>query len=314
MAINTQRQRRSATAQQIMGGWDNKALVRTKHIRETVTSREIDGRYFKHSLIKELTHRDMGAIDGDGIRTLEVLHLARYMASVEYVETTLINPALLHIVDLDLPKDVRIGAYKIYVDEGYHALMSVELRESILEQFGLESFPAQTPAPLQRVFDWIESLEEGPRRLAQITAASINETLISANLTQANDPSLVKPVRGSIHSHALDESWHHSYFLQVFPQIWQRWPVEERSVVARHVPWVLSTLLSPDWVAVARDMSFVGVPMQNAQRIAAECYPENLTPADIQRAGRGSLTMLRRAGMSRENSVCARFAELGVAF
>lgn len=309
MATNTERQHR----QPPMAEWDGRALVRTKRARETVASREINGCYFKRSLIKELTHPDLGPLDRDEVSALEILHLTRYMASVECIETMLVNPALLHIVDLDLPKDVRIGAYKIYIDEGYHALMCAELRESIVTNFGLNDVPSHVPMPLQHVFDWIKSLEAGPARLARITAASINETLISANLTQANDPSLVEPVRQSIHSHALDESWHHGYFLHVFPQIWQRWPAEDRAVVVGRIPWVLSTLLSTDRTAVVRNMIRIGVSPQDAQRIAAESYPACLDRADIQRAGRGTLTMLGRA-MPSETSVRANLAELGVTF
>lgn len=276
-----------------MAQWDKRAMVRCQ--ARHYGRHDMDGHFFKPSLIGPLAAPEFAHLEPETRRHIEILHLSRYLHGVEQIETLLVNPALLELIKLDLPRLARLDAYKIYTDEGYHALMSAELMHEVSSRHGLDRIKPEFPVALRRVLERIAKLPDGPRSLALVTAASLNETLISANLAQADDPSLVPAVREMILQHRIDESKHHGYFLTVFPAVWQKWPEEERRIVAPLVAWFLVTLLSTDLEPIARDLEMLGLKSEAA--IAAAAYRERLTTDELLQAGCGSLAMLRRCGL-----------------
>jgi P-aminobenzoate N-oxygenase AurF len=292
-----------------MAAWDACAMVRSR--TRDYHRNSTEGHYFKPSLMKVLGHPALGHFNAAELRELEILQLARYLYSVEQVETQLINPALLEIVQLDLPPVVRLDAYKIYTDEGYHALMSAELMHEILARHGLEQIRQQFPTQLQRVLNCIAELPTGPRNLALITAASLNETLISANLSQADDPNLVSSVREMIHQHRVDEARHHGYFMTVFPELWRRWPAEEREMVAGLIPRLLIMLLSTDVDPIARDLERFGLDGDAALSVVSFVHRVYPTKEELLEVGRGCFAMLRRAELVDHRSIRLGFSAEG---
>jgi P-aminobenzoate N-oxygenase AurF len=290
-----------------MAQWDKRAMVRSQ--ARHYGRHDMDGHFFKPSLIRPLSDPELAHLEAPDRRNIEILHLSRYLYGVEQIETLLVNPALLELVKLDLPRLLRLDAYKIYTDEGYHALMSAELTHEVSSRHGLDRIKPEFPSGLRRILERIAELPEGPRRLALVTAASLNETLISSNLAQADDPSLVPAVREMILQHRTDETKHHGYFLTVFPEVWRKWPEDERRIVVPLIAWFLVTLLSTDFNPLARDLETLGLKAE-AAIVAAACR-EGPTTEELLRAGCGSLAMLSRCGLMDCAAVRQGFAAEG---
>jgi hypothetical protein len=281
-----------------IASWDRLAAVRKQPRRLTLDEDQSDGRFFSHRLIPVLRHPALRSLGAPLVERFEALCLQRYMASIESVETELVNPALLEIIKLPgLPLPMRVSAYKIYTDEGYHAFMSAELRAGIAHAFSLPE-PLESPTrPLRRILNWIRALPPQTAAVALVTAASMNETLITGYLLQAQDPGLRKCVRECIRIHAQDESGHHGYFVRAFPAICRAWPPAELARVRERLSWLLFDLLRADVDAVARDLSLVGVPAGDAREIARQAHPPLPALAAIEKSARGCLAMLASAGL-----------------
>ena len=281
-----------------LAAWDTSAAVRTQVARLALAGNDGEGHYFSHRLLTVLGHPGMQRLGQAAVRKWEAISLNRYMQRIEWVEMRLVNPAALCIVErANLPEAAGQGAYKIYVDEGYHAFMSAELRIAVARRFGIDAGPQGPRGPLLDLLQWIDSLEGEMGSLALITVASLNEMLITDSLLQANDCALLPAVRESIRVHAEDEARHHGFFLRLFPRIWQDSRADARNVVAAHLPWILLMLLAPDRAIVAADLATLGIDFGEAERIAVAAHPVVPALAEVERATRSCLGLLAEMGL-----------------
>jgi hypothetical protein len=116
-----------------------------------------------------------------------------------------------------------------------------------------------------------------------------------------------------IQQHWTDEARHYGYFLGVFPEVWRRWPAEERRIVARLIPWMLVTLLSTDIDPIARDLQRFGLDPETAATVARTAHCERPSMETLLESGRGCFAMLRRAGLMGDASLRQGFAVEGFA-
>lgn len=279
----------------LLSHWDNRAAVRTRPRPPGPVVSDEAGYFFAPSLVPLLAHPRFSNPSAELARELSILQLSRYLFDTENMETQIINPALLAIQRLPLPRPVKTDAYKIYTDEGYHALMSAEARQRIHGETGVAEIALPVARTQMAILDQIAALPASIRDAGLFCAAAVNETLISANLAQANDRRLIPAVRKLIADHADDEAVHHVFFSSVFETLWAQWPREEQVLLAPVIVNAMSAFLAADPLSLAEDLQRIGLAKEEALKISSEAVANSATsrqPLD------GTLKMLRRAGAS----------------
>lgn len=277
----------------LLSYWDQRAAVRSKNRNYNDYSAETEPYFFRPNLVPLLSHAIFQNTTEDLVRELQVLQLSRYLFNTEMMETQVINPALLSLQRLDVVKELKLDGYKIYTDEAYHALMSAEVRDKLHRETGVVEVDLPQSTKQQLILQKVHLFPEHLRDIALVFVAAVNETLISANLSQANDARLVSAVREMIADHAQDEAVHHVFFSEVFTQIWPKLDLYDQRLLAPLIALAMRSFLENDAQSLAHDLLRFGYRYEKALEIASQSIS---SAGDLAQPLTGTIKMLRKAG------------------
>jgi hypothetical protein len=283
--------------------WYQSAAVRRWSWPETSADQQGGYNYFSPNLVTAAQHPRVRA-GGPAVTTcLQRRHLFRYLAVTEAIEIELVNPALCHVMKQPELRDFVPQAYRIYTDEGFHAVMCLELRERLVGSAEVPYVTRYRSAGLMRIFALCGSYPERMRDLALFTAASLNETLITPSLRQSTDPTVAPLVRRVIEAHAADEAVHHAFFARLFCTVWAGLPSADQQLLAELIPQLGTALLQMDWDAVGQDLVEEGFDSADVALIIDEMVSAtDRQPAHADSVA-GMVRMLQRSGAGQFESV-----------
>ncbi|MFD8805375.1 diiron oxygenase [Streptomyces sp. NPDC059597] len=259
--------------------WDERAAVRRSPRRVLDDSDSPTSRYFSPDLVPVARHRLVTGLRPELFDEILVQHLYRYLDFTAKLETVVVNRTVLGIatgsVGIGLPEDMRFDAYKIYCDEAYHALFSVDLMRQVREATGIRPLLPEQPYFLRRLAEIQESLPPEERPLAELLFVTVSETLISASLAELPADGTVLPaVRESIRDHSADEGRHHAYFAMFLRYLWASLDPAGRRAAALLVPRLITAFLQPDRDAIRGELLAYGLGRDDAEQVLAEVYDE----------------------------------------
>ncbi len=276
----------------LLSYWDQRAAVRTKTRGYNTYMDENSMYFFRPNLVPLLSHERFRDATEDVARELQILQLSRYLFNTETMETRVINPALLALQTLCVDRETKLNAYKIYTDEAYHALMSAEVRHKLHRETGVAEASLPTSDKQGLVLSAVAGLPEHLRDLGLVAVAAVNETLISANLSQVTDARLVPAVREMISDHAEDEAVHHVFFSDVFAQLWLRLELGDQRELAPALALAMQSFLENDASSIACDVERFGYSRPEALTIAGESI---VTSGNLSQPLTGTIKMLVRS-------------------
>lgn len=285
----------------LLSYWDQRSAVRTKTRGYDTYLDENSAYFFRPNLVPLLSHERFRDASPDVMRELQILQLSRYLFNTETMETTVINPALLALQMLNVDREIKLNAYKIYTDEAYHALMSAEVRYKLHKETGVAEAPLPTSDKQGLVLSAVAGLPEQLRDVGLVAVAAVNETLISANLSQATDARLVPAVREMIADHAEDEAMHHVFFSDVFAQLWPGLELGDQRALAPVLALAMQSFLENDASSLACDLERFGYSPCEALAIAKDSI---VTSGNLSQPLTGTIKMLVRShalGMVQEH-------------
>src|SRR5206468_11633632 len=123
-----------------------------------------------------------------------------------HFETRVVNRAAELVANqregLEIPAPLRLDAYRIYCDEGYHALYSMDL----VRQVELVTGVPHRPVPFERYLARLRRVQQTPPRelhaLAQLLLVVVFETMVTRLLrTLPRDDRVVSTVRQVVADH-----------------------------------------------------------------------------------------------------------------
>src|SRR5207248_2537409 len=156
---------------------------------------------------------------------------------------------------------LRLDAFKVYCDEGYHALYSLDLAEQVATTTGISIPDWDFGGFAARLDTTAEELLPGEPVLAQLLQAVVFETLITGVLNELpNDTSVITTVRELARDHARDEGRHHRFFARFFHELWTNLDTDLRVRVALAMPALIEDCLTWDVHPVARSLAAAGLP------------------------------------------------------
>ncbi|MEU7058739.1 diiron oxygenase [Streptomyces sp. NPDC046197] len=258
------------------GSWYERAGVRQAP-RRRLENDEQGRHYFSPDLVPIARHPLVKNLPAGRFEEVLVQHLYRYLDFTARLEYVVVNRTVLGIaqgsIGVQLPEEMRFDAYKIYCDEAYHTLFSVDLSRQVQQRTGIAPRLPAEPYFLLRLREILEELPSEHRALAEMLFVIVSETLISATLAEVPErPDVVAAVRGTIRDHALDEGRHHAYFAVFLRYLWGQLSPAERRWSARLIPQLIEAFLRPDLPAVRQELAGYGLTADDAERVLAETY------------------------------------------
>jgi len=299
------------------GRWYDNAGVRSGP-RRLFHDETHDGKvFFPERLVPYLEHEALASLTPKLRRELTVRHLYQFLLSTAHLETRIVNRAAELIANgrsgLDLPMSSKVDAFKVYCDEGYHSLYSLDLADQIAKETGIA------------VPDWdyggfVAALAEaGPRllpdspNLVPLLQVVVFETLITAVLNEIPiDPTVLTAVRDITRDHAKDEGHHHRYFAGLFHELWHQLDPSLRGPVAHALPELITACLTWDVAPVHGSLVLAGIDARDARDVVHDCYSGSAGRERISDICRATVRVYRSAGVFDVPGAAEAFAGHGL--
>lgn len=279
--------------------WYDIAGVRSG-VRRMFADETDDGKvFYPQEQVPYLAHEALAGLTAAQRRELTIRHLYQFLLSTTHLETRIVNTTAERIANsragLDLPNRMRLDAFKVYCDEGYHALYSLDLADQIATATGVA-------IPRWDYGGFVDRLEEAGRRLlpdepelVPLLQTVVFETLITAVLNEIpNDPTVISAVRELTRDHAKDEGHHHRFFAQFFHELWTNLEPRLREPVAHTLPALIQACLTWDTEPIRASLLMSGVDSVTSAVVVADAYAEGGGNAGICRA---TVRTFRSAGV-----------------
>lgn len=269
---------------------------------------------FPARLVPHLAHPAVAALPRERHDLLIQLHLYQFLMATTHLETRVVNVGAERIANgragLDLPASMRMDAFKVYCDEGYHALYSLDLADQIARATAV-------PIPAWDFGGFVDRLDAAGRALlpdepvlANLLQVVVFETLITAVLNEApSEPDLAEPVRVILRDHARDEGRHHRFFSGFFHELWTGTDAALRPRVARLLPALVDICMTADTVPARAALVLAGLDDATADQVIRDVYGAAANPERTAQIARATVSMCRSAGVFDVPGALDAFAE-----
>jgi hypothetical protein len=297
--------------------WEKRASVRTKPLR--ILGEHLDGRlFFPPELVPGIDHPALAAVTTPECRQRILMHrLHVYLSFTTDLEQLVVNPVTQLLsrqqLGFDLPKSMLRDAYKICVDESWHALFSDDLADQIIEATGEHSVALPRPRFLIELDRLSVGEDSTIRGLTSLFFTVVSETLISAILCGIpHDRRIVGAVRETVADHAEDEGRHHAFYAKFFEYAWRQLGPAQRAVIGPLLPEFVTAFLAPDPAALTAVLAVAPLDYDTVVGIVEESTPIAEVQATIRKAASASLRMFAQNGVLDDHRTHDRFAEMGL--
>ncbi len=298
--------------------WDAVAAIRTKP-RQRLTPAKGgsagDLVLFSPDLVPIAAHQAVRELGLSGV--IRTQHLYRYLQFTAMLEQQYVNPTVVRIASRDfgfeLPSSMIIDAYRIYCDEGYHALCAADLAQQVVDLSGSAPVNRSRPQAFIELDALVASTSSDRRPLLELAFVIVSETLISAILANAHADTRVAPaVRQVILEHAQDEAVHSTYFCDLTKIIWPQLSADMRTMMACAIPRLMTAFLSPDLAHHAHVLDHVGIGGEQTERILAESFPRHAVLDAIQSASAATIGLFDAVGAFGQAEVRDSYLRCGI--
>ncbi len=300
-----------------MGNWDQKASVRMKPHRILIEEESMGKIYFPPELVPASFHGMVTTLGEWAIREILVQRLYTYLEFTAQLEHNVVNRVTLQIaqkkIGIILPWNMLFDAYRIYCDEAYHALFSVDLAHQIELATGVKPNPVGTSRCLLRLEEIVATVPWDLRQLAEVFFTIVSETLISSILSDIpKDKRIVYTVREVIADHAEDEGKHHAYFSKLLEFLWPLLGERERKEIGPLLPQFILVFLEPDYAAVECELASCGLKPDEVKQIVYEAYPRSQVLAGVRSGAKATIRHFERNGLFEEKRIVDAFQSAGL--
>lgn len=285
----------------VAADWYESAGVRGGPRRMLQEDREAGLKVFPEHLVPHLHHEGLAGLGADTRQALLTQHFYQYMLFTSHLETKVVNRGAAMVAhgetDVDLGPGARLDAFKIYSDEAYHALFSLDVVQQVEKTTAVPVLPydfAPRMARLDRT--GLEFLPDHGS-LAHILQVVAFETVVTRMLARIpRDETVFRVVREVVGDHVRDEVHHHAYFTRYFKELWASLSPATRVKVACAMPHFVDDCLRPDLDPVRSALRTAGVSADLAEEVLRDCYREEVLAAGVRDAGRHTLGLCESVG------------------
>src|SRR6185503_14613370 len=128
-----------------LSNWDTLAGVRAKPRRMLMDEEAAGKVYFSPALVPIINHPLIVRLGPEARRRLVIQHLYHYLDFTANFEIEVVNRVAQRIafgkVIPGLPKAMLFDAYKVYCDEGFHSVFTVDIKHQVEDATGIPPLP-----------------------------------------------------------------------------------------------------------------------------------------------------------------------------
>jgi para-aminobenzoate N-oxygenase AurF len=294
--------------------WFESAAVRSRPPLDASSGADL--LCFPTELAPVLRHPDVQMLAPQIKRQLLMQHLFSYLTFTDRLEDEVVNRSARRIaigaMELRVPVPMRLDAYKIYCDEGYHSLFSADLMAQLAARSGFifdggEGHPAMTFFHARRA-----ALDRTIRPWFELFFAIVSETLISSSLLRIpRAPDVLPAVRQLVADHAADEWRHHAFFAHVCKIAWAGLPDQVQRTIGPQLPECIFRFLAPDTPAL---LAFLAKTLgrSRACEVVQASYPASALRIHARSAARSAMRVFEQAGLFERAEVADAFEAAGL--
>lgn len=300
-----------------LNNWDHLASVRVKPLRLLVDEESEGKVFFPPELVPVAQHHMVRNLGDWAIREVLIQRLYSYLDFTAVLEHDVVNRVTLQVaqrkIGITLPWEMVFDAYKIYCDEAYHALFSVDLAHQIELATGVKPNPFGQSRCLLILEGLLARVPWDLRQLAEVFFTIVSETLISSILSDIpKDKRVVTTVRHVISDHAEDEGKHHAYFSKLLEFLWPSLGERERQIIGPLLPQYILAFLEPDYGAIECELAGCGLKPEEIKQIIYECYPQSQVLANVRSGAKATLRHFERNGVFEDRRTLDAFLSSGL--
>ncbi|OLT25759.1 hypothetical protein BJF83_22740 [Nocardiopsis sp. CNR-923] len=243
-------------------------------------------------------------------------HLYRYLQFTTQLEQLVVNKTMLDIaygrIGVDLPRGMVFDAHKIYCDEAYHALFSMDMYRQVIDATGVAPRIGSEPHFFRRLRRLLEDVDPSMRLLVELLFVFCSETLISGTLDSGRDQQVDPAVHEMVKDHAKDEGKHHAYFASFLFHLWPQIHAKYQESAAALIPDLIMTFLEPDRESLVGELCGYDLSRNEAEQVVAETFTGDVVSEYARATARHTLRYCREAGVLDHPAAVERFHELGL--
>ncbi|MEU6087671.1 diiron oxygenase [Streptomyces sp. NPDC047085] len=289
------------TEPRVAPDWYESASVRGGPRRMLEEDQEAGLTVFPEHLVPHLHHEGLAGAGADTRRALLTQHFYQYMLFTSHLETKVVNRGAALVAhgetDVELGPDARLDAFKIYSDEAYHALFSLDVVQQVEKTTAVPVLPYDFGPRMARLDRTGREFLPDHGTLAHILQVVAFETVVTRMLARIpRDETVFRVVREVVGDHVRDEVHHHAYFARYFKELWAGLSPATRVKVACSMPHFVNDCLRPDIAPVRAALRSVGMPADRAEEVLRDCYREEVLTAGVRDAGRHTLRLCESVG------------------
>jgi P-aminobenzoate N-oxygenase AurF len=298
--------------------WYEAAGVRADPRRVLRDERREGAFYWPPHLAPLVRHPAVMALGEEAQEEILVRHLFQYLDLTAHYEMQVVNRASEILANgrsgLYLPEAVRLDAYKIYVDEGYHALYSRDLIFQVEGAAGI----GHIPSDFERYMSFMRRAQEEVAAdnlgdMAMLLVVVVFETLVTATLTQIpKQRTVISTVRELVTDHAEDEARHSVFFSELFGYLWGQLDQRRRRLLGPLIPGFIIGPLAPPMEAMRGWLARIGIEPGDIEDVIAESYPREEVQVGMAQTARATLRLFGRHGLYDDPATREAFAAHGL--
>jgi hypothetical protein len=288
--------------------WDQQSAVRSKTNTYTMLSDGLNTelrnkRWFLPDGVPILAHPLLKNLDQDKEQYILGRFLLQFLEYGTILEHEFVNTILAEMAmgesGIPLPDRMRLDAFKIYTDEGYHATFNMAATQQIRNYIGLpvsDAWPLKNSrlTGLRNLIPLDKSKENFLIRFGIVIAS---ETIAPKELSETMQGIVIDPIYNLFIDHAEDEKKHCMYFSTLFELVWNYISPEEKKFLGMIFPKILKSFVDINKIALFEALDKIDVDRESAEIIIADSYPEDFCVNRAMSVASSTFYNLERLGV-----------------
>jgi hypothetical protein len=266
--------------------WDQQSAVRSKANTYSMLSDDLNAelsnkRWFLPDGVPILAHPLLKNLDQDKEQYILGRFLLQFLEYGTILEHEFVNTILAEMAmgesGIPLPDRMRLDAFKIYTDEGYHATFNMAATQQIRNYIGLpvsDAWPLKN-SRLTGLRDLIPLDKSKENFLIRFGIVIASETIAPKELSETMQGIVIEPIYNLFIDHAADERKHCMYFSTLFELVWNYLSDDEKKFLGMVFPKILKSFVDINKIALFDALEKIDVDRESAEIIIADSYPED---------------------------------------
>lgn len=287
--------------------WDKHAAVRVSNksydlnIDNISSNEDLNWHLPSYSLVLE--HDDLKSLDDDqkkfvmGTQLLEFVEKTTIF-EVEHVNNVA-NSLALGKYDFEIPNILKVDAFKIYTDEGFHALFSKKMSDDIKKYYKIED--DITPY-LKNFFSKLNNIGSkfGKKYsyLSNLSSTIVSESMIVQDISNEMRGIVYEPIIEMFKDHMIDEAYHANYFGTLLKVIWPQLSDKQKEIMSSNLCESILLMSKPRVDIYYYSLSKLGFDKKRISEIINDVYDNKETKKNtLKKKSSQVLKLLKNSGV-----------------